>query len=744
MTELLLPAGGLQAGLAAFEGGADSIYLGLTQFSARKEAMNFTLEEFAKIRTYAQLHEKQVFVAVNTLVEDNQIADVLHLLKQVAFIGCDGILVQDLGVAKLLKEHFPSLHLHASTQMAVHTIEGVKQLEAMGFSEVVLSRELTIQEIEKIRKACPSIKLEVFIHGALCYGFSGLCMASAKLCGRSANCGSCAQICRSFFDIEVDATQPDTLSPKPSQARSWCFSMSDLEGTNAIARLQAMGIDTLKVEGRMKGPAYTLAAAKYYRALLDGQKDTEQLRKDLQITFARRQTGGWLSDYGREGQDFTVRTALTLGSTSYPRHRGLKLGIVNAIQGYDIIVTLKEDVAVHDGLMYWSRSEDEPIGATKFSLNSMYDGTRRFITEAKAGETVAIVYPHGEQAPLEGSSLYVISRHDNTLPIQGKNLQRTKHPIALSIVLEKDTIIVETKLEFLDNQVRKVYPFEMTRANKPQDLEGTLNTIFRESDLSWFLPSDLTIINNTGFNDEDLFLPLSKIKAVRRDWYDYLDYLCTNYLDEPFILEQKHAFDAEQLPARNLLCTAKLVPFVDIQALAKEENPQDKLYRVLGKLYLPLPPVMFDEKAFLDALQTVVKKFENQGILPSIRFGLNNIAQVKWAKENPSCKVFCDIYLYLANSKSAEYMAEMLPENLVGGYLWLETKWFSEELWPFLPTVVNQSFNIPLFISRSCFRHDSLMLSCKNCPHQGSWYALINDKRFHVMVDNCITIVVEV
>jgi putative protease len=740
MSELLLPAGGLQAGLAAFEGGADAVYLGFSKFSARKEAKNFTFDEFAKISSYAKEHGKKVFVALNTLVMDSGLEEANRMLKQAAFIGCDGLLVQDLGIAKLAHERYPSLPLHASTQMAVHTIEGVKYLQSKGFTQVVLARELTLQEIAAIRKACPDIKLEVFIHGALCYGFSGLCMASAKLCHRSANCGACAQICRSYFEIEKDPMKPAELSPKTPIRNAWWFSMSDLDGTKAIKPLQEMGIDTLKVEGRMKGPAYTMAAAAYYRALLDGKKDTEDLRTKLQTIFARRQTGGWLTDYGREKQDFTPRT-MTLGSTSYPGHRGVKIGTTDQVTERGAVVTLKLPLALRDGLLYFVKSPTEPIGTVQYGIARMFDAYRRPIVEAAAGQTVLLTWPENAEPPKVGTDFFVISRHDQTLSLLGKDLKGKQTVQDTTITLEEGKFILETRLDFLGKRVRKIYPLEMIKAEKEQDLEGNLSSLFAESDQSRFTLGKLAIVNKTGWNEKELFVPLSKIKMIRRDWYATLDYLLENYFDEPFT-ETKEPMKGEMLPARNLLSTSRRIPYLDIKELAGVEKPEERLYAVLGKLYLPLCPIMLDEEGYLKDLETIVEKLSATGTLPSVRFGLNNIAQVAWAKRHPECKVFCDIYLYLANHLAAEALEEELP-NLTGGYLWLETASYDPALWPFEPTLVSPSFGVPLFISRSCFRHDSLLLSCEGCPHQGSWYLTQQDRKLHVMVKDCITVVTE-
>ena len=204
MMELALPAGNLENALVAFRSGADAVYFGMKTFSARRGAVNFTEEDLAKIRRVSRENGKKIYVTINTLVDDHDLTKAYDLLSTVEKYSPDGIIVQDLGLIELMKREFPTLPIHGSTQLAAHNISGVKAMQDMGFERVVLSRELTFKEIEKIRTACPDIELKVFIHGAMCYGFSGYCMASKYKTGRSANEGSCAQICRTWFrDVET-------------------------------------------------------------------------------------------------------------------------------------------------------------------------------------------------------------------------------------------------------------------------------------------------------------------------------------------------------------------------------------------------------------------------------------------------------------------------------------------------------------------------------------------------------------
>ena len=739
MTELALPAGSLQAALVAFSEGADAVYLGMKNFSARKGATNFTFEDLAKLRRVALEQEKRIYVTVNTLVDDDQWDDLSRLLHQIDFIGCDGVIVQDLGLVNLIKQQFPNLKLHGSTQLAVHTIEGVKELERLGFERVVLARELTTEEIRRIRNACPDVQLKVFIHGALCYSFSGLCTASGQLCGRSANCGACARICRNYFTVSSDPAVPASLSPLGRGSKEgWFFSMCDLKAGNVAKELEEMGIESLKVEGRMKSPAYTALASRYYRAILDGQEGTEELEEALSVVFSRRQSGGWLSSYGRDKQDFTVRKAPTLGSTSFPGHRGVKAATVLLVRQGRAIVTLDRDVSLRDGLMFFTKGTKEPVETVKFGISSLFDQNHRSITKAYASETVEIPLPSGP-LPHAGEFLFLISRHDQNPALLNENLPTSKHPLDLVISLSDDAITLRSKEE------QASFPISISKAKKLQNVTENLRSIFSQSDTSYYTLGDLTVENHTSFPLDELFLPLSVLKSIRRSWYEQLDKGLARLLGEQSA-ERKpvEKLQKEILPARSLMVTKDGLPYLDLKLLCSRfeqgEQASELLFAHEALFYLPLSPVMFDEEAFFTHLETIIAHLERQGVLGSVRFGLNNLGQISFfRKRGLSC--FFDIYLYLANHQAAQ-LALTLGLNLVGGYLWMERRSGDFSSWPFEPTVVSEEFTPPLFISRSCFRHDSLLLSCEGCPHRGSWYVKGDKNRYRVIVEDCITTVV--
>ena len=725
MIELTVPAGSLQSALHAFSEGADGVYLGLKRFSARKGATNLTVEELAGLRTVAQKEHKNIYLTINTLVTDRELDDVIATLKEVDRIGVDGIIVQDLGIARIIRNFFPSLPLHASTQLAVHTVEGVRRLQKWGFERIVLARELTLDEIEDIRKACPDVELKVFIHGALCYAFSGLCMASHYLADRSANQGACAQICRTWWRVEEDPSFGASLSPLGERPRNApFFSMSDLNGTEVIGRLKAMGIDSLKIEGRMKSPAYAHFAAQAYRKAIDD----EPVDPDpLAITFARTQSKGWLAGYGRSRADFSTRHTPSLSSGKTASHIGVVAGTIVDFVDHEIQVALDAPIANRDGVMYLAENRLGLFEPVRFAVKG--------VGSAEAGERIWIPFPNDAQWPTIGSELYLISGHDLNVPLISEEIPPYQAPIDLTITLEDSKLTIQSKAGNAEAHI------SLQKAHREQDVEHNLATIFMQSDQSLFTLGTLTVVNNSSLETEEIFLPLSALKKIRRAFYQSLDQRFKRYIDQTIDLGEVKKKEWKPLPKRSMLIDNDRIPYLDPTYLKKRIDKGALLEELLftdgSFLYFPLAPITFFEERFFEDLKRLIDQAKEDGCLQRIRFGLNNIAHIRFFEER-QLPVFSDVYLYLANSQSARLIGET-KLNLIGGYHWLERLEGDTSLWPFEPTFVDSAFRAPLFISRSCFRYDSLNLGCENCSRSGSWYVTQQDKKARVIVRECIT-----
>ena len=283
--ELLAPAGSPEALTAAVQAGADAVYLGLGGFNARRNAKNFDPETLAEQVAYCHLRGTKVYLTLNTLVTDRELPKAAETAALAAEAGIDAILVQDLGVAKLLRETCPDVALHASTQMTVHDLDGVKACADLGMTRVVLSRELSGDAIRKICEQAP-IEIEVFVHGALCMCYSGQCYLSAALGGRSGNRGLCAQPCRLAFRWPGDRKDSRPLSLK------------DLSLAGRLRELENMGVACLKLEGRMKRPEYVWTVTSVFAAALkEGREPTAEEVRRLEAAFSRQGfTEGYYND----------------------------------------------------------------------------------------------------------------------------------------------------------------------------------------------------------------------------------------------------------------------------------------------------------------------------------------------------------------------------------------------------------------------------------------------------------------
>ena len=282
--ELLAPAGNMECLKTAVESGADAVYFAGKSFGARSFADNFTEEELCEAIAYCHLHGVKAYVTVNTMTLDREFQELDALIAVLAEAGADGVIVQDMGVLRRVHEICPDLPIHASTQMTVHNLAGVKALEALGVTRVVLSRELSGKEIEAIQKNC-NAELEVFVHGAMCMSYSGQCLMSSVLGGRSGNRGKCAQPCRLAYRQKDGKEQ-------------FYLSLKDMSLIRHLEELQTMGVASLKIEGRMKGPDYVAAVVGTYRRCLDERrmpKKEEELRLN-QVFYRGGLTDGYYTN----------------------------------------------------------------------------------------------------------------------------------------------------------------------------------------------------------------------------------------------------------------------------------------------------------------------------------------------------------------------------------------------------------------------------------------------------------------
>ena len=348
------PAGYWPQLRAAIEAGADSVYLGLKHFTARAK-VGFSLEELPEVmRT---LHERGVrgYVAFNTLVFEHELSEAKRVLAAIACAGVDAVIIQDVGVLRMVRELAPDLEVHASTQMSITNVDGVRLAQRLGVRRVTLARELSIEEIAKIR-AATDCELEIFVHGALCVAYSGQCFSSEAWGGRSANRGQCAQTCRLPYELLVDGVV------EPLGDARYLLSPGDLYSLDHVAAMAAAGVSAFKIEGRYKDAEYVALTTRAYRMAVDGVSVAGQ-KPLLEQVYSRGLGAHFLSGTNHQ----------TVVSGRSPRHRGVRLGTVRRVLGESVVVDLKVPCKPGDGVVFdaadWRSPQEREEGGNVYGVS---------------------------------------------------------------------------------------------------------------------------------------------------------------------------------------------------------------------------------------------------------------------------------------------------------------------------------------------------------------------------------------
>lgn len=367
--EILAPAGDEECLRAAVGAGADAVYFGLSVgFNARARTTNIEPQRLGQVFEFLHRHGVKGYVTFNTVVYDRELPGAERAIRQIAEAGADAIIVQDLGVARLAHAIAPSLPIHASTQMTVSSPEGAAIARELGVSRVILPRELSIEEIRRVRRGT-DLEIECFVHGALCVSWSGQCLTSEAWGQRSANRGQCAQSCRLPYDLVVDGRV------KSLGLEKYLLSPKDLAAFALLPDLMDAGISCFKIEGRYKGPEYVAGTVEKYRKVLDalledGRRITldRSDRDELAFLFSRGFSNGWL-----QGDDHQE-----LSHGLYPKHRGVRVGVVERVAGWSVFVRAEADaprVKSGDWMVFdqGNPQDDEPCGGT-FAVEHSSDG----------------------------------------------------------------------------------------------------------------------------------------------------------------------------------------------------------------------------------------------------------------------------------------------------------------------------------------------------------------------------------
>lgn len=652
--EILSPVGSFESLKAAVENGANAVYLGGKVFNARQYASNFDNDELKEAVKYAHLNNVKVYVTINILLNDDELKETIDYILFLYNIDVDALIVQDLGLVRLIKELFPDFELHASTQMTINNYNGVNLLEELGFSRVVLARELSVDDINYIHENT-NIELEGFIHGALCLSYSGQCLMSSMLGGRSGNRGRCAQPCRMPYTL-VDTENNKKINEKFNE--KYLLSPKDLNTIDYLEDIISSGITSLKIEGRMKRPEYVAIITDNYKKAVDkilkinNEEVTNKDKDDILQIFNRGFTKGHILH-----DEFT-----NFISYDKPNNRGTVLGEVVRIDNRYINILLKNDLRKGDGIEIIN-DKSENIG---LSVDKLYHNGKPVedLSEGKIAQIDKIRDVNLNSLVLKTSDIELLNRAKNTYI--NDNEKKIGIYISLEIIQgEKLSLnLWDDNSNYIDVSSDYV-PEKALRVSLTE--ESVYNQINKLGDTPFYI-KDLKLNLN-----ENTMVPKSILNSIRRDGVNQLLDKLTNYNKRKFvekkelINKEKNFFDYKPVTSKNNKKVSVKVNNID--AFKKLNlNKLDRIYLDfkddLGSALKELQKS--DKEVYLSTNKIIenkdfnnLKKTIDKNINDLNGISVSNLGTLKFVKDNYNTNIHCDIGFNIFNSSTINLLKKM-------------------------------------------------------------------------------------
>ena len=495
--ELLAPAGNMECLIAAIEAGCDAVYIGGKRFGARSFADNFTKEEIVEAINYAHLYGVKIYVTLNIIVYENEVYDFINYVRFLHKNNVDAIIMQDLGMMDLVRKKFPNLEIHASTQMNIHTFEGAKILNDLGIKRVVLARETDFEVIKKIKKEL-DIEVETFIHGALCVSYSGQCLMSYLVGKRSGNRGTCAQICRKKYSLIDDK---NNIIEKDK----YLLSTKDLCTIENIDKLINIGINSFKIEGRMKRKEYVYLVVSTYKKVIDNYLKTgklkvdESLIEDLKLIFNRDFTKGFM--FNEDNKNIV--------NIDTSNHKGVEIGKVIKYEKGFITIKLEKPVSINDGLRIISNNKEYGLILNNFYID------RNLVKEARKGDIISFKYTGRASV---GDKIVKTTDYKQISEIE-RNIKNKKRKVNISfdVIAKKNKPLI---LKVFDGK-------NSILASSSNILEESINKALTKE----LIETKLNRLGDTVYNlesinidlEDNLFIDIKSINDLRRDAIEKLN-----------------------------------------------------------------------------------------------------------------------------------------------------------------------------------------------------------------------------
>lgn len=506
--ELLAPVGDWDCLKAAVQNGADAVYFGVEQFNARMYAKNFNIDDMKQVINYCKLRNVKTNLTLNTLIKNCEFENAIDLVKEAYVAGIDAIIVQDFGLAKYLIDNFPHLPIHASTQMTVHNLQGVLELEKLGFDRVVLSRELSCEEIEYICKNC-NVEIETFIHGALCICYSGQCLFSSVVGGRSGNRGKCAGPCRLPYELISENNSTHEIK---TINKGYLLSTKDLCGIAYIPRLIQAGVKCFKIEGRMKRPEYVATVTRIYRKYIDMFQNTNEFNideKDINDLMQVFNRGGFSNGH----LDSKHNSSLIFQEK--PSNMGLYLGTIkkyNSNKGH-ITLQLEEDLDLGDSISVSNESSKYLVSELMIKNDNhkhISSGTEVTIGRMKGNIKVGDkVYKISSKSLSDFAKSSYDNCENKKIPLNCNITIKKNTPIKMKISTNKNTCYNELYSNICVEDVSNMIPIDALKT--PISVERVVKQISKTSNTPFYFE------NITVLLDDGLYVPsISTLNELRR------------------------------------------------------------------------------------------------------------------------------------------------------------------------------------------------------------------------------------
>ena len=506
--ELLAPVGDWNCLKAAVQNGADAVYFGVEQFNARMYAANFNVEDMKQVIDYCKLRNVKTNLTLNTLLENCEFDNAVDLAKEAYKAGVDAIIVQDLGLAKYLIDNIPGLPIHASTQMTVHNLQGVLKLEKLGFDRVVLSRELSCEEIEYICKNC-KVEIETFIHGALCICYSGQCLFSSVVGGRSGNRGKCAGPCR--LPYELISENAETHERK-SIDKGYLLSTKDLCGIAYLPRLIQAGVKCFKIEGRMKSPEYVATVTRIYRKYIDMVLNNDNFiidEKDINDLMQVFNRGGFSDGH------LDSKHNRNLIFPEKPSNMGIYLGTIkkyNSNKGH-ITLQLEEDLELGDSISVSNEASKYLVSELMIkNVNQKKVSANTEVTIGRMKGNIKVgdkVYRISSKALSDFAKASYDNCENKKMPLNCTVTIKKNTPISMEISTNKNTCYNELYSSIYVKEISNMIPIDALKT--PISVERVVKQISKTTN------TPFSFENITVLLDDGLYVPsISTLNELRR------------------------------------------------------------------------------------------------------------------------------------------------------------------------------------------------------------------------------------